>query len=218
MLSRFVRRFRRKNTNSRSANAIVTDAGLVGHYMALARVDPVEVPRVPYEDQIVPARIIDVYDGDTCKAIILFGAEERCKNCNTRFQGFPVILSIRIEGVDTPEIRASGEHKELEKEAAIGVRDCVRRLILNEIVSLKVISWDKYGGRVVGSVYLINPLVDSGLYSLPGTLGEYLLEKKYAKPYDGGRKEPFTPAELESMVADTAEELKRHEENMILEE
>ena len=58
----------------------------------LERIDPKTVPKVPFQNQIINARIEEIYDGDTVKIIILFG-------------DIPVKFSLRILGIDTPEIK-----------------------------------------------------------------------------------------------------------------
>ena len=58
----------------------------------LERIDPKTVPKVPFQDKIIYARIEEIYDGDTVKIIVLFGET-------------PVKLSLRILGIETPEIK-----------------------------------------------------------------------------------------------------------------
>jgi endonuclease YncB( thermonuclease family) len=62
----------------------------------LERIDPKTVPKVPFQDKIIYARIEEIYDGDTVKIIILFG-------------DIPVRFSLRILGIDTPEIKHGDE-------------------------------------------------------------------------------------------------------------
>jgi len=53
----------------------------------LERIKPKTVPKVPFQDKIIFARIEDIYDGDTVKIIILFS-------------DMPVRFSLRILGID----------------------------------------------------------------------------------------------------------------------
>lgn len=78
---------------------------------------------------IYRAKIIDVYDGDTCTAIIDLGFYVH------------VQMKLRLYGIDTPEIRG------LEKEDGIRVRDLVRSRILNKDVVIKTFKdkQEKYG-------------------------------------------------------------------------
>ena len=133
--------------------------------------NPRDVPRVPYKDQKIDAYICGVHDGDTCTAIIPFG-EEYLK------------VNIRLMGIDTPELK--GE----QVNAGIKVRDIVTLLILNKSCKIKLVKWDKYGSRINGDVYLDDV-----------ALSQYLLDKKYALPYDGGKKREWTKEELDFILS-----------------
>jgi len=106
------------------------------------------------------------YDGDTCYITAKTFPEPLQK------------MSIRILGIDTPEIR--GDCAE-EKELAIQ-----GRVLANELfkaaseITLENLDWDKYGGRVLADVYL-----DGELYS------QKLIDAGLARPYDGGTKTPW---------------------------
>jgi hypothetical protein len=53
----------------------------------LEKIDSKTIPKVPFQDKIIYARIEEIYDGDTVKIIVLFG-------------DFPVRFSLRILGID----------------------------------------------------------------------------------------------------------------------
>ena len=59
--------------------------------------------------------------------------------------------SVRVRGIDTPEIRGQCE---TEKTLAVAARDYVRDLLIDETVRLTQIEDDKYGGRVIARVYV----------------------------------------------------------------
>lgn len=90
---------------------------------------------------------------------------------------------VRIGGIDTPE--ADG-HAKCEKERALGVEaakftgDFLKSAMLaNKPILFTNIKRDKYSSRVIGDI-----IVD-------GTnLGKLLLEKGYARPWDGKTKKP----------------------------
>jgi endonuclease YncB( thermonuclease family) len=63
----------------------------------LERIDPKTVPKVPFQNKIIYARIEEIYNGDTIKIIVLFG-------------DVLVKLSLRILGIDAPEIK-NGESR-----------------------------------------------------------------------------------------------------------
>ena len=93
------------------------------------------------------------YDGDTCYVIAPTLPEPLQK------------MSVRILGIDTPEMRAECEE---EKKLALKGR---------EFANLK---WDKYGGRVLVDVFL-----DGKLYK------DEIINAGLASPYDGGTKESW---------------------------
>ena len=84
-------------------------------------------------------------------------------------------LSVRLNGIDTPEIKGKGISDE-EKEAAKQARDFVSNLVLNKFVRLENIESEKYG-RILADVFI----GDIHLNNL-------LLKERYAVKYDGGTK------------------------------
>jgi endonuclease YncB( thermonuclease family) len=86
-------------------------------------------------------------------------------------------LSVRLNGIDTPEIKGKTED---EKLAAKLTRDALAGLILNKYVTLKNIQTEKYG-RILADVYFGELHVN-----------ELLIKEKYAVKYDGGTKKSPT--------------------------
>lgn len=110
----------------------------------------------------VPADVISVYDGDTFKAQA------------HPWPGMSIDVSVRVNGIDTPEIRGKCES---EKQAAIAARDYVRG-VLGESVTLKNVKRGKYAGRVVADVYLTDGRSLTGL----------LIASGLGRAYDGGKR------------------------------
>lgn len=121
------------------------------------------------------AKVVQVYDGDTI-TIIYFITE----NC-------PVIMSMRIKGIDTPEIRTTNH---LEKQAGLKIRDYVLHLLYNKVFEVEIDDWDKYGGRVLGNLFFENG----------ESLSTHLLNKKYGRPYNGEKKKEWLHEELQFIV------------------
>ncbi len=92
--------------------------------------------------------------------------------------------SIRLFGVDTPEMRKE------QREAGTVVRDFVREKILGKRVMIETIkdSTGKYG-RLLAHIFVEERLLSS-----------ILLEKGYAKEYFGGTKEKWTEEELAEII------------------
>lgn len=113
--------------------------------------------------------IIRVIDGDTIVFAAPFIPDP-----------LPKELSLRIYGVDTPEKGWRAKCK-IEENLGILATDAIQELINNsyrrEIVLL---DWDMYGGRVLGDVLL------DGV-----SIRQILINKGYAKPYYGRKKESW---------------------------
>jgi micrococcal nuclease len=139
----------------------------------LERIDPKTVPKVPFQDKIIFARIEEIYDGDTVKIIVLFGET-------------PVKLSLRILGIDTPEIKHAEGRLPEEHVAAVKVRDYMRSLFPKNIAKICIRDWDKYGGRILGELFL-----ETG-----ENVAEILIHGGWARPYRGEKKKPWTLEEL----------------------
>jgi len=103
------------------------------------------------------------YDGDTCY-VIAKTLPESLRN-----------MSIRILGIDTPEIRADcPEEKELALQGRVFANDMFRNADNIEFHNLK---WDKYGGRILADVY-----IDGISYK------DEIIEAGLAREYYGGKK------------------------------
>ena len=146
--------------------------------------EPVEYPdfyseyivaeKVKYGDAVV-AKVVSVYDGDTIKV-----------NVN----GWPAIIgnkiSVRINGIDTPEMR---DKREKIKYLANLARGFVERTLKDaKKVKLLNMQRDKYF-RILADVE-----VDGD------NLGDMLIIEKLAKSYDGGTKEAWTINDYNAFV------------------
>lgn len=110
--------------------------------------------------QISFGKVIQVYDGDTFTiATYLFGEIYR--------------FSVRLYGIDTPEIRTKDSKM---KTRAILARDALHELIMNKIVELKNVEYEKYG-RLMAHVYV------DGL-----NVNEWMIRQGYGVVYTGGKK------------------------------
>lgn len=117
-----------------------------------------DVPK--YIPVIKEGRVIKVYDADTI-TIAAFVEKKLYR------------FSVRLLGIDAPEIRTSNE---TEKEISILARENIKDMIYNKIVKLSEIDLDKYG-RILAKVYYNDICVN-----------DWLIEKRFAVKYDGGKK------------------------------
>ena len=139
----------------------------------LEGIDPKSVSKVPFQNQCILARIEEIYDGDTVKIILLAG-------------DVPIRLGLRILGIDTPEIKHGQDRLPQEHTAAIRVRDHLKSMFPNNIAQIRIHDWDKYGGRVLGDLFL-----PSG-----ENVSEILIQGGWARPYHGEKKKAWTLKEL----------------------
>jgi endonuclease YncB( thermonuclease family) len=117
----------------------------------------------PQYDTVTVSKVISVYDGDTFRVNI---------------DSLPPIVGknipIRVNGIDTPEIRGKCRY---EKDLAIKARDFVRAKLANaKEITLTNLQRGKYF-RVVANV------VVDGV-----SLEQELLDNELAYEYDGGKK------------------------------
>lgn len=122
-------------------------------------------PAAPAADDPLPgpARVVRVIDGDT------FEAEARI------WLGQVVTTSVRLGGVDAPELRGGCDAK---RALAVRARDELAAMVQEAFVRLYDIEKDKYGGRVVARV---ETMADEDV-------GAWLVAAGLARPYDGGAR------------------------------
>jgi endonuclease YncB( thermonuclease family) len=120
---------------------------------------------VEFKFPITGGQVIKVYDADTITI-----ASKLPYNDSLMYR-----LSVRLNGIDTPEIKGKDISDE-EKESAKVARDFVSNLVLNKYVRLENIEREKYG-RILADVYI------EDVY-----LNDLLIKERYALKYDGGTK------------------------------
>lgn len=111
-------------------------------------------------------KVVKVYDGDTFWIAINHGRLFRTK--------------IRMRNIDTPEIRGGTPET---KAKAIEARDLVARIILDQIVTVKITGMEKYG-RHLGFVY---PKPDTWKQNMNWSIPEYYKKLDETKRhFEGG--------------------------------
>lgn len=125
-----------------------------------------------------PCRVIRVLDGDTLEVEIDRGFHDYSRK------------TVRLLGVNAPETHGA------EREAGEAVRNWLlawldRSDAFLTSFPLQLLSLDKPDkfGRVLGDI------------STGSSIVAQLLTFGYAKPYDGGKRDPFTPEECAAIVA-----------------
>lgn len=144
---------------------------------ALVRMPADSFPEAFWPSGVFYARVEKVYDGDTY--FIGF-----------RHRRLSIGVWLRVLGVDTPETRTRNAW---EKRAGLLVKEKVKALLEERVVPVHITQHDKYGGRVNGTLYLDE--------TCTSTITAYLLDKGYAKAYDGKQaRVRWTEAECEALV------------------
>ena len=115
---------------------------------------------------VADVKVIHVIDGDTVKIKASFLPPELGQT-----------LNLRILGVDTPE---KGFRAKCNKEREMGHRatQFTREFVSQGKPIVRLVKWDKYGGRVLGDITVNGK-----------SLKDSLLLNKLAKPYNGVKKE-----------------------------
>jgi micrococcal nuclease len=137
---------------------------------ALNEVDFENLPLFTLDKRVFDAKIVRVYDGDTCFAVFKLNKEY-------------VKFKIRLEGYDSPEMKPSLESKnrECEKKSAQKSKEELEKHVLNKIVKLHCGKWDKYG-RLLGTIICIETNVN---------INEYMINNGFGYAYGGGTKKEF---------------------------
>lgn len=118
------------------------------------------------------AKCVYVYDGDTVHVVFKIPNGNECYK-----------WVVRLNGIDTPEMKSKNIN---EKKAALLSRDFLKNQILDKIIIIDCLDFDKYG-RLLGELFIEGNDV---------SLSKQMIENGHAKAYDGGTKEGW--AELDS--------------------
>jgi endonuclease YncB( thermonuclease family) len=148
-----------------------------------------------YMPPIKKARVVKVYDGDTITiGTYLYGSHDLQNSSNypaskttSKSIPKPYKFSLRLYGVDTPELRTSNE---IEKQAGYLVKKKLEEYILHKTVEVELMDkYDKYG-RLLGFIYLFPDISDHWDHrgKREKSVNQWLIDNKYAYPYDGTTK------------------------------
>lgn len=132
------------------------------NYQELLEFDLNNAKSFIFENYDTIARVYKVYDGDTISILFKY-KEEFIKD------------SCRLYGIDTPEISRTTD---AEKELGYKARDYLKTLILDKIIRVEFIDFDKYG----------RPLIN--IYSIEDNVNivDLLIDNEYGRAYYGGKK------------------------------
>lgn len=118
------------------------------------------------ESKLYDWKVDRVLDGDTVKFKVGF--------LPTELKPF---LSVRINGVDTPEKKPRSKCDKEDELAQKATKFTRAALASAKSVNVSITKWDKYGGRIIGDVILDGK-----------SLSAMLIESGNAYEYHGGAK------------------------------
>ena len=140
----------------------------------LSKINPKDVPCLPWLNKYVSVYVYSVTDGDTLKVLMEY---------NNELFKFDILL----DGIDTPEIiRCSS----LEKSAGLKVKEYVKNLVEGKTVTFYGKRLDNFGNRIYGDVFI----------SENNNLGNCLLEKHYGHFYNKDVKNIWSEEELNKIL------------------
>jgi len=125
----------------------------------------------PFRQKIVVwADVVSVYDGDTFTALA------------RPWPGMSIRISVRVNGIDTPEIKGKCE---FEKERARAAREFTKSFIGDKVLLVDV-RLGKYAGRILADVF-----------SSKGNLAQALIDEGLARAYAGGPRKGWCSPQVD---------------------
>ena len=119
----------------------------------------------------VSAHIIKVRDGDSIDVVARV------------WPGHDIRVSVRIRGIDAPELRARCD---VERQLALRAKSELKLMTVGDQVELKRISGGKYYGRVLADVLTLDQR----------NIGKMLLSGGFVRPYKGGKRRSWCPQKI----------------------
>lgn len=117
------------------------------------------------KDIIYTRKVTEIIDGDTIKVEMI---DESDLIADLEY-------SIRISGIDTPEIKTSSK---CEKELGLKAKEFLKNLILTDrYINIINPAWDKYGGRILAKLEVKGQ-----------SIGDIMIKNGYAIVYNGDKK------------------------------
>ena len=142
----------------------------------LRSMDPKKVSLFSFENKVLIARIVDVYDGDTCTALFEYNGEVMKYKC-------------RAMGYDCAEMKPKKDDPNRDQEKALAQKAKARFIELmggaDAIVQMKCLEFDKYG-RILAYLY---PIADDVAHD--ESINAKMIREGHGKAYMGGTKDEW---------------------------
>lgn len=115
-------------------------------------------------------KVVDVYDADTVTLML-------------PLEGKLYMVKCRLFGIDSAEKRTKNlEEKKVSLEAAKWLSE----LIKGKVIWVKCGDWGKYGGRMLGTLYMTKEDMDAD-----HSINNKIVKMGYAYVYNGKKKKKF---------------------------
>ena len=115
-------------------------------------------------------KVVDVYDADTVTIVLPFNNELYRVKC-------------RLLGIDITEKRTKNLD---EKKVALEATEWLSVLIKDKVIWVKCGNWGKYGGRMLGTLYMSEDEMEQDR-----SINLQIVDKGFAYAYDGKKKRKF---------------------------
>jgi endonuclease YncB( thermonuclease family) len=115
-------------------------------------------------------KVVSVYDADTITIVLKWDNDMYKVKC-------------RLLGIDSAEKRTKNLE---EKKVAMKGQNWLETLILDKIIWVKCGKWGKYGGRMLGTLYMTKNDLD-----INSSINSMIIDKGYAYKYSGKKKQSF---------------------------
>ena len=132
------------------------------------------IPLFSLDGTFCQCKVVDVYDGDTCK--VVFPLQDTLYRWN-----------VRLDGYDTPEMRPRKDKPNRDEEiaAAKEAKKYLESLVMNssdQLVYIKCKEFDKYG-RLLGDLFICE--------NDECSVNQMMIDKGHGYVYNGGTKKEF---------------------------
>jgi len=123
------------------------------------------------EGIVCECKVVSVYDADTVTIALQWNNDIYKVKC-------------RLLGIDSAEKRTKNQD---EKKVALDATKWLQNLILNKIIWVKCGKWGKYGGRMLGELYVDKKDINTGT-----SINNLIVKNGFAYYYDGKKKKEFS--------------------------
>jgi endonuclease YncB( thermonuclease family) len=142
----------------------------------LRSIDHKKVPLFSFQNKVLIARVVDVYDGDTCT--VLF-----------EYNGEIIKYKSRAMGYDCAEMKPKKDDPNRDQEKKLALAAKARFIELmggsDAVVKMKCLDFDKYG-RILAYFYKLSDDVEKD-----ASVNSIMIQEGHGKAYEGGTKEEW---------------------------